>query len=72
MYTSTEPCPMCAGGMAAAGFARVVYSVSSEEVAGFTGREPTVRSATILDGVTEVVGPVSNDEGREVHREFDW
>ncbi|WP_049936199.1 nucleoside deaminase [Haloplanus natans] len=72
MYTSTEPCPMCAGGMRTAGLGRVVYSVSGEEVATFTGREPTVRSATILDGVTEVVGPVLNDEGRDVHREFDW
>lgn len=72
MYTSTEPCPMCAGGMVRAGFGRVVYSVSGEEVATFTGREPTVRSAAILDGVTEVVGPVLNGEGRAVHREFDW
>ena len=72
MYTSTEPCPMCAGGMRTAGLGRVVYSVSGEEVAAFTGREPTVRSAAILDGVTEVVGPVLNDEGRAVHREFGW
>ena len=72
MYTSTEPCPMCAGGMVTAGFGRVVYSVSADEVAAFTGREPSVRAATILDGVTDVVGPVLNDEGRAVHRAFDW
>jgi len=72
MYTSTEPCPMCAGGMATAGFGRVVYSVSGEEVVAFTGGEQNVRSAEILDGVTDVVGPVSNDEGRQVHRDFDW
>jgi tRNA(Arg) A34 adenosine deaminase TadA len=72
MYTSTEPCPMCAGGMRSAGFGRVVYGVSAEEVASFTGREPTVRSAALLDGVTEVVGPVLNEEGRAVHRDFDW
>jgi tRNA(Arg) A34 adenosine deaminase TadA len=72
MYTSTEPCPMCAGGMIRAGFGRVVYSVSGAEVVEFTGREPTVRSAEVLDDVTEVVGPVSNDEGRAIHREFDW
>ena len=72
MYTSTEPCPMCAGGMRTAGFGRVVYSVSGAEVTEFTGDEPTVRSAEILDGVTAVVGPVLNDAGRAVHREFDW
>ena len=72
MYTSTEPCPMCAGGMATAGFAAVVYSVGSDELAEFTGEEPTVRSTEVLDGVTEVVGPVLNEEGLAVHREFDW
>jgi tRNA(Arg) A34 adenosine deaminase TadA len=72
MYTSTEPCPMCASGMATAGFGRVVYSVSSDEIAAFTDGEPPVRSAMILDGVSEVVGPVLNDEGRRIHRAFDW
>lgn len=72
MYTSTEPCAMCAGGMTSAGFGRVVYSVGSDEMAEFTGREPSVRSAEILDGITPVVGPVLNDEGRGIHREFDW
>jgi len=72
MYTSTEPCPMCAGGMASAGFERVVYSVGSDEVAEFTGGEPTVRSAEILDGTSEVVGPVLNEAGRQIHEDFDW
>jgi tRNA(Arg) A34 adenosine deaminase TadA len=72
IYTSTEPCPMCAGGMASAGFGRVVYSVSGAEMTTFTGGEPSVRSATILDGVSEVVGPVLNDEGREIHETFGW
>jgi tRNA(Arg) A34 adenosine deaminase TadA len=72
MYTSTEPCPMCAGGMATADFGRVVYSVGSDEIAAFTGNDPTVRSTEILDGVSDVVGPVLNDEGRQIHHEFDW
>ncbi|ADJ17122.1 Cytidine/deoxycytidylate deaminase, zinc-binding region (TBD) (plasmid) [Halalkalicoccus jeotgali B3] len=72
MYTSTGPCPMCASGMATAGFGRVVYSVGSDGIAVFTGIEPTVRSAEILDGISEVVGPVLNDEGRRIHQEFDW
>lgn len=72
MYTSTEPCPMCAGGMATAGFGRVVYSVGIDEVVVFTGNEPSVRSAEILDGVSDVIGPVLNDEGRQIHQKFDW
>ena len=70
MYTSTEPCPMCAGGMRYAGVGRVVYSVGGDEIGEFTGREPTVRSAAILDGVCEVVGPVRNADGRAIHEAF--
>lgn len=72
MYTSTEPCPMCAGGMLTAGFGRVVYSVDSTEITKFTGGDHTVAAAEILENVSEVVGPVLNDEGRAVHKEFDW
>jgi hypothetical protein len=48
----------------------VVYSVGGDELAELGSSEPPVRSAAILDGVTEVVGPVLNDEGREIHHEF--
>jgi tRNA(Arg) A34 adenosine deaminase TadA len=72
MCTSTEPCPMCAGGMASAGFERVVYSVGSDEVTEFTGGEQTVRSAEILDGTSEVVSAVLNEAGRQIHEDFDW
>lgn len=72
MYTSTEPCPMCAGGMRTAGFARVVYSVGGDEFAEFAGGSPPVRSAEVLAGVTEVVGPVLNEEGRQVHEVYGW
>ncbi len=72
MYTTTEPCPMCAGGMVTAGFDSTVYSVGSDEIAEFTGNEPSVRSANILDGITEITGPLLNDEGRQVHEEYNW
>ncbi len=72
MYTSTEPCPMCAGGIRHAGLGRVVYSVGGDDLRKFTGGSPPLSSAEILDGVTEVVGPVLNEEGRAVHAAFDW
>lgn len=72
MYTSTEPCPMCAGGLWYAGLGRVVYSVGGDEIGEFKGREAPIRSKTVLDGVTEVVGPVLGEEGRQIHEEFDW
>lgn len=73
MYTSTEPCPMCVGGMAKAGFGRVVYSVGSDEVAEFTGDEPSVKSTQIFSaGISNVVGPVLNDGRPQIHEKFDW
>jgi len=72
MYTSTEPCPMCAGGLRNAGLARIVYSVGGDEIAALTGGEPTVRSGEVLDGITEVTGPVLNAAGRAVHEDYDW
>jgi tRNA(Arg) A34 adenosine deaminase TadA len=68
MYTSTEPCPMCSGGMRYAGFDRVVYSVSAEEVVEFTGGAPATRASEILD--CEVVGGIANEAGRAVHEAF--
>ncbi|MCL9815499.1 nucleoside deaminase [Natronocalculus amylovorans] len=71
MYTSTEPCPMCAGGIRYAGLNRIYYSVGSDEITEFTGSSPiTVRSAAILSGITDVIGPVLNEEGRAVHDSF--
>jgi tRNA(Arg) A34 adenosine deaminase TadA len=72
MYTSTEPCPMCAGGMATASFGYVIYIVGSDELVDFTGTDPPVRSRDILSEISKVVGPILNREGREVHRDFDW
>jgi tRNA(Arg) A34 adenosine deaminase TadA len=72
MYTSTEPCPMCAGGMVSTGLGRVVYGVGSDELAEFTGSEPPVRAETVLGETTEMVGPVLRDEARQIHAEFDW
>ncbi|ADD07193.1 deaminase domain protein (plasmid) [Natrialba magadii ATCC 43099] len=72
MYTSTEPCPMCAGGLVSAGLDRIVYSVGGDEIGEFTGDSPAVRAATILKGVTDVVGPVLNEDGRHLHETFDW
>jgi tRNA(Arg) A34 adenosine deaminase TadA len=71
MYTSTEPCPMCAGGIRHAGLGRVVYSVGGDELREFTGGDPPPRAAAILED-TEVAGPVLNEEGRRLHAEFDW
>jgi len=72
MYTSTEPCPMCAGGVYHAGLGGVVYSVSAERSREF-GTDLVVPSSEVFaEGAREVpvVGPVCESEGVALRREY--
>jgi tRNA(Arg) A34 adenosine deaminase TadA len=73
MYTSTEPCPMCAGGIAIAGLGAVVYSVAGARAAAAFGGSEGVPCGEIFDRRgrdVDVVGGVLEAEGLAVHREF--
>jgi len=70
LYTSTEPCPMCAGGIYHAGLPAVVYSVSAER-AGEFGTDLVVPSSEVFAGGSRevwVAGPVLPEEGEAFHR----
>lgn len=75
MYTSTEPCPMCASAIHYAGLGQVVYSVAGETLAEIRGGGIIdVPCAEIIergDGATTVGGPVLESAGRTVHESFD-
>lgn len=86
MCTSTEPCPMCAAGIAYAGLGAVVYSVSGARAAEvYRGRDGSGSDAEAgsddggegipceevferLGRSVEVVGPVLESEGLDIHR----
>lgn len=74
MYTSTEPCEMCATAIHYAGLNRVVYSVSGESLADL--RESATSGISCEDvierkgGSTAVEGPVLESAGLRVHEEF--
>ena len=70
MYTSTEPCAMCAGAIYYAGLGRVVYSVAGSSL-------PRVREHRGIDiscqevidrgdGTTEIDGPVLEEDGLDI------
>ena len=73
MYTSTEPCPMCASAIVYAGLDRVVFSVRGRTLATLSDGvidipcEEVVRRA---DGDTAVEGPVNEAAGLRVHETF--
>jgi tRNA(Arg) A34 adenosine deaminase TadA len=78
LYTSTEPCAMCAGAIYWAGLARVVFGLREGELRGLTGdssanptlalpcREVFARGQRPI----EVIGPLLEEEARAVHAGF--
>lgn len=74
MYTSTEPCAMCSGGIYHSGIRAVVYSVSAERVGELAGgggfAVPCSDIFAYGDEEVAVVGDVCLEAGEAVHREF--
>lgn len=77
IYTSTEPCPMCTGAIFWANIRRVVYGLSEEGLYALVGgeseealylpcREIFARGKKSI----EVIGPLLEEEAREVHLGF--
>jgi tRNA(Arg) A34 adenosine deaminase TadA len=77
LYTSTEPCPMCAGAIFWSNVRRVVYGLSEAGLYAMVGDDATeilflpcgelfARGKKPI----EVIGPILEDEAREVHSGF--
>ena len=73
LYTTSEPCMMCMGGILWSGIRKVVYGVPSDRVEAITGFDegfkPDWKREFAKRGI-EVVGPVTVEEGEAVHREY--
>jgi tRNA(Arg) A34 adenosine deaminase TadA len=73
LYTSCEPCAMCAGAMYWAGIRSLVYALPAERLAALAGadflmpcRELFARAADPVN----IVGPLLVEEALAVHRDF--
>jgi tRNA(Arg) A34 adenosine deaminase TadA len=74
IYTSAEPCPMCVGAIYWANVRRVVYGLSEEslyEIFGWHNEDVLYVPCRELfergQKQVEVIGPILEDEAREVH-----
>jgi tRNA(Arg) A34 adenosine deaminase TadA len=78
LYTSTEPCAMCAGAIYWVGIGRVVYALSEQRLAKYTGpheENPTLDlpcREVFARGQRRVIvaGPAIEDEAGRVHEGF--
>jgi tRNA(Arg) A34 adenosine deaminase TadA len=73
MYTSTEPCIMCAGAAYWSGIKRIVYGCSIKVFGENFGDSLLIPSAEVLArGVRkiEVIGPVLEEESLALHRRY--
>ena len=78
LYSSAEPCAMCAGAIYWAGIGRVVYGLSEHRlktIAGTHEENPTLDlpCRTVFAAgqrQVEVIGPLLEDEAAAVHADF--
>jgi len=78
LYTSAEPCCMCAGAVYWTGIGRVVYALSEHALLGLTGDHPENPTFSLPcrevfargQRRVEVVGPLIEDEAAVPHRGF--
>jgi tRNA(Arg) A34 adenosine deaminase TadA len=76
LYTSTEPCPMCAGAIFWSGIRKVVYALSEDGLYSMTGTSPEslklpCREVFARGGRSvEVDGPLLEEEAARVHAGF--
>jgi len=75
LYSSAEPCAMCAGAIYWAGIGRLVYGLSEHRLRDLTGNHPENPTLNLPcrdvfargQRATEVVGPLLEDEAAAVH-----
>jgi tRNA(Arg) A34 adenosine deaminase TadA len=75
LYSSAEPCAMCAGAIYWAGIGRLVYGLSEHRLRAITGNHPENPTLDMPcrevfksgQRATEVVGPLLEDEAKALH-----
>lgn len=73
LYTSTEPCAMCAGAIYWSGVGTVVYACSEQRLAHYAGVEFDIPCREIFvrgKHPVQVIGPVLEAEAEQVHAAY--
>ena len=75
LYSSAEPCAMCAGAIYWAGIGRLVYGLSEHRLRAVTGNHPENPTLDLPcrevfkrgQRATEILGPLLEDEAEALH-----
>lgn len=78
IYSSTEPCPMCAGAIHWSGVARLVFGLSAEKLGGLTSPDGGKQSIQVScreilrhsSRAITVLGPALEEGAERVHAGF--
>jgi len=73
LYTSTEPCAMCAGAIYWAGIRTVVFGCSLSRFAEVVGSSLDIDSRDIFRTANreiKVIGPILEEEVLQIHKDF--
>ena len=73
LYTSTEPCAMCAGAIYWAGIRKVVYGGSAEVLRQIAGPGIGISGQDVFSTChqsVEIIGPVEEELSNEVHLRY--
>ncbi len=78
LYTSAEPCAMCAGAIFWSGISRLVFGLSGDRLHELSGFSPQVLVASARDVLTragrqvEVIGPICEAEAELICKEGEF
>ena len=78
LYTSAEPCAMCAGAIFWSGVSRLVFGLSGDRLHELSGLSPHMVVASARDILTragrpvEIIGPVFESEAEAVFRDGEF
>ena len=78
LYTSAEPCAMCAGAIFWSGVSRLVYGLSGDRLHQMSGFSPQMLVASARDVLArtgrqvEIIGPIFEAEAEAILREGEF
>ena len=75
LYSSTEPCPMCAGAIQQCGLTRVVFACSARGLRRLLGKNDALTCREVFQRAghpVKVLGPLLEEEGLALHEKHRW